>query len=330
MIKLHAKSPCCRGEIKKYGKRRRQCVICGKTWRIYKKKRGRKRKREQKNLLIRYLRHEVPSLSSLARVKHATERKLQARLSRSLNHFIKRTPWPELPIEGDLIVIADAMVRYIQKEWHTFYFILIRKAEEEEAVITSPYIRKGTETCSGWQQALDRMPNSIKVNIKAIVCDGHRGLVNYAKQKGWLIQRCQFHLIARAQSRRSKGRWSRHRREGQEVYELIKQVLTSTDKKTTQECIRRIKEIEWETKSLDLRKCLSGFVGCYQNFQTYLHYPELHLPKTSNSAESLIGCIQSLCHRARGFRTLASLEKWICAFIKNKKKIKCKGYYQPN
>ena len=329
MTKLHAKSPCCRGNIYRFGNRRRQCAICKKTWRIRQKKTGRKKNRGKSDLVIRYLQNEMPSLCALARVKDKSERYLQARLNRSLEYFLKHTSWPSLPEEPPLVVIADAMVIYIEKSWHTVYFILLKEIASNQATIFPPYIQKGTETCLGWQNALDRIPETA-VCIKAIICDGHRGLINYAKWSEWLIQRCHFHLIARLQSRRSKWQQSRHKEEGQRIYDLVRHVLETNDEKTIPAFISQIEEISWTNHSPEIRKTLSGFVNHYKDYRTYLYYPELNLPRTSNSAESLIGSVQNLCHRARGFCTISSFTKWISAFVKNKKKIQCNGFFQPS
>src|SRR5262245_9130522 len=37
---LHAKSPCCRAKIYRFGSRHRQCSLCKRTWSVRRKKRG--------------------------------------------------------------------------------------------------------------------------------------------------------------------------------------------------------------------------------------------------------------------------------------------------
>ena len=330
MKKLHAKSPCCRGEVHRFGNRRRQCSLCKKTWRIRQKKRGRKRKREQKTLLIRYLQHEIPSLHALARKKGIDAGKLEARLLRSRDYFLKHTPWPQAPEKGELILIADAMVKCVNKVWYTFYFILVRTTESNEAVVLKPFIRKGSESQLGWREVFNSLPDDIKKRVVALVCDGHRGLVNYARRQEWILQRCNFHLIAFLQGRRSRWARSRHREEGQRVYKLANHILTARDESKIMPSILKLEEIAQHTKSKELSKALRGFINNYKDFRSYLRHSELNLPRTSNTAESLIGCVRELCHRARGFRSMSSLRKWIFALIKNKKKIKCNGSFQPN
>ena len=98
-------------------------------------------------------------------------------------------------------------------------------------------------------------------------------------------------------------------------------------------CMPAFAELECimdETSSRVLRSVLSGFLTHYRDYRTYLVYPELYLPRTSNTAESLIGMIRSLCYRARGFRTIHALRAWIEALIKHRRTVRCNGVHQPN
>jgi len=331
MKKLHEKSPCCRGQIRRFGKRRRQCIICKKTWRVWQKKRGRKKSRVSMDFFIRYLEHQMPSLLGLAKRYSLSEAVLKYRLRKSRQRFIQKTPWPSLPQGQSLIAVADAMVRYTKNGWHTFYFVLLRPAKGDCAVIVKPYIKKGAETYSGWSEALERLPKKAKSSIFVLVCDGHGGLVNCARKYGWLVQRCHFHLIARLQSRRSKWKTGRHQEEGKRIYRLVNKVLTIKKEKAILKALVELEEIGWLSSSPEIARTLSGFIRNYKDYRTYLEHPELNLPRTSNTAESFIGCIQKLCQRARGFASLESLEAWIEALIKYKKFIKCNGVKnQPN
>jgi len=304
--------------------------LCKKTWRIRTKKRGRKKKREQIDFLIRYLQNETPSLSSIAKRKNLNKRKVQTRSNNSLNHFLKNTSWTKVNTNRDSILIADAMIKYIKNEWYTFYFVLVRGVKSNEAIILPPYIQKGRETCDGWYNTIDRIPKDVKAGVKAIVCDGHRGLISISIWEKWILQRCQFHLLSSIRGRRSTSKWSKHGKEGKVIYNLVEKALTIKNEKLVLEYISKIEEIGWHTKSPQLRKILSGFVNNYKDYRSCIYYPELNLPRTSNSAESLIGCIQSFCSKARGFNSITSLSKWVNAFLKNKKSIKCNGFYQPN
>ena len=283
------------------------------------------------DFLVHYLDHQTPSLRDMAKRYNLSEAVLKYHLKKSRQKFVLKTSWPSLPQRQPLIAIADAMVRYTKKGWHTFYFVLLRSAGGNCAVIAKPYVQRGTETYLGWSEALERLPQRAKSSIAALVCDGHSGLVNCARKYGWIVQRCHFHLIARLQSRRSKWRTGRHQEEGKRIYVLVDKVLTTKNKKTILRALVELEEIGWLSSSPEIARTLSGFVKHYEDYRTYLKYPELNLPKTSNTAESFIGCIQKLCQRTRGFASLDSLKEWIEALIKYKKIIKCNGMKnQPN
>lgn len=330
MNKKHMKSPCCGENIRLFGRRRRQCNSCNKTWSLRKKRRGRKLKRVSSDSSVKYIKHERVSSYAKARMKNISDSSLKRSIRRSRDQLLKQEQWLPLPENGQLIIIADAMVKYVEHSWYTFYFMMIREPSEKQAVIAPLFVRPGTETAIGWEEALNTLPSATKDNITVIVCDGHKGLINYARWNNWLIQRCHFHLIARIQSRRSRWKQSRHRHEGEKIYQLVNHILLAKNENAIMPTISKIEEIGWHTKSPDLKQTLLGFVNNYGDYRTYINYPQLSLPRTSNAAESLIGSINDLCYRARGFRTIKSLTAWIIALLKNKKRSTCNGYFQQN
>lgn len=328
MKPIHAKSPCCQGRIIKFGKRRRQCIECRKTWRIRRKKRGRKSKRSDQKFVLKYLNREIAPLYTLARKQRQSERALRNRLKRSRDKLLSQTSWPRLP-QGPLLAVADGMIVSLKRTQYTFYFIVLRPVNSNQALVTRPYCKLGAEVAKGWTEAFDQLPGSVKSRIKALICDGHRGLISVGQHNNWLVQRCHFHILAAIQGRRSKWIRSRHQALGQLIYRLTSNILTNTDQARVIESLIKIKEIALNTSSPQLRKILLGFVSYHEDFRTYLEHPELQLPKTTNSVESLISMVRNLCYRARGFRTLNSLTQWIEAFLKKKQRITCNGYDLP-
>lgn len=55
--------------------------------------------------------------------------------------------------------------------------------------------------------------------------------------------------------------------------------------------ITEIESIGWETDSTQLRKIISGFVAHADQYRMYLSHPELRLPRTNNTGETLMGGI---------------------------------------
>ena len=327
MKKIHVKSPCCGAGVVRYGSRRRQCLWCRSTWVIRPKRRGRRRRRIMGTLAFRYLAHECIPVTHRRGTLTGSARSARLRLER--DELLRRRPWRTIP-KGPLIAVADAIVRHTKTGWYTWFLILVRAIEETEAVILPPVCLRGAETCQRWRQAFSEIPPSVTGRIVALVSDGHLGLVTEAKWRGWHIQRCHFHLLARIQSRRSRWRIARHKAEAGLIFQHIRNVLKRHDESTLTNSLNILEEIGWTSTSPEIRKVLSGFVRNYQDYRTYLVHPELNLPTTNNAVESLNALIQALCQRARGFRTLSSLNEWITALCKARGTMKCRGNYQQN
>lgn len=330
MNKKHAKSPCCHLKIIKYGERRRQCPGCCKTWRIRQKKTGRKKKRAQVDLAVSFLKNQRLSCYSLALKTNKSEDSLNRNMKASLEKFVFSTEYEELPTCKPLVVIADAMIQQVDSKLVTIYFILIKTPLSQRATIAPPYFEDGGESWVGWNNAFHALPEHILKSISVIVSDGHTGLKSLAARNGWLMQRCHFHLIASLQGRRSKSKFSRHRETGEKVFTLVSDIINNKDEDHIEKCLKDLKLIKKNTSSPGLLRILRGFLKNYQHYRTFIDYPELNLPRTSNSAESLVGCIRSLLRKTKGFRSLGSLKLWVIGLIKCKKHIICNGFRQPS
>lgn len=317
---LHEKSPCCQGKIRRFGGRRRQCVVCSRTWRVWKKKRGAKTKRTANQLLIKYLDNRCCPLRKPY---------LRARTRKALEVFIQKEKWAEIP-SGQLIAIADAMVQRINRRVFTVYFILLKDNLSNKAVIAPPVLLTGSEDSFGWMKAFSSLPGDSQSRIVSLVCDGRTALVYLAQKSGWLVQRCHFHLRARISNYSSSFYLARHPEIGQKVNGLVTIVLTNKQQKEVDGALDKLGSYRISLFSVGLRKVISGFVKNYTDYRTYLNYPELNLPTTTNSVESLIGTVREVQHRARGFSSVTSLEKWIISVLKYRKYQTCNGKYQPN
>lgn len=330
MNKLHEKSPCCQEKIWRINARRRQCSKCKKTWRVWKKKRGRRKARISPNAAHKFVFHRLLPIRAKLSERSVSRNKHQYHLAKSRHYCFSNCPWKLASKSGKLIIVADALVKFVEKKWHTWYFMLVRPVDSTWAVVLPPYHRQGTETVMGWRNAFDTIETAVLSRIEAIVCDGHRGFISESIWRKWKLQRCHFHLIARVQSRRSKWKSSRHYEEGWKIYKLIKQVLEDRSKEKIPSAINEIEEIGWTTASPDLRRTLLGFVNHFEEYRTYLKYPELKLPITNNSAESFIGLVEEVLRRARGFKNLKVLNEWIICVSKTRAVIKCNGKNIPN
>lgn len=328
MKTLHAKSPCCRAKIQRFGERRRRCKKCLRTWRIYQKKRGRKQKRIDYHLALSYLNKDIPSIRSLARRKRYGKNAIQVMLRRSLEAYVHRenNSWREsLKRNTKFIAVADAIWYRIKKEYYTIYIILLRPVKDTKAVICPPIVIRGREDLEGWEQAFDALPDMIKARIIALVCDGATSLVNLARSRRWLLQRCHFHLIASVQNYLSTGPRGARREYAQYILKTVQQLLRTNDPKEIRKLRRRIYTIRQNSRSRGMRRVLGGLLKNYKDYHTYLYHPHLNLPTTTNSAESFIQCARDLMYRCRGFRSQTSLITWLTALVLFKRTIRCAG-----
>lgn len=333
MIKKHTKSPCCSAPVRRYGKRRRQCGKCKTTWRIRQKKRGRKTKRTSSRLVIKYLARHIATIRILAERHYEGKSSAQRALAKSLNHFIRAHPacWEtRIPATGDLLLIADAIWYHILGKKYTIYLLLLRPRTDEEAIIWLPHIAAGHEDIRGWHEAIATIPHAIQARIGAIICDGGTGIVSYAHQRGWLLQRCHFHLLAAVQNYLTTGPRSRQRPFALRVMWLTQTVLCDSDGGAVQSALHTVDAIRRTTRSRGLRRTLGGILLHWREYRTYREYPEWRFPATSNAAESCIQCIRDLLYRCRGFRSKRQLIRWLTAFTIYKKTIRCRPKYQPN
>lgn len=318
MTHLHEKSPCCQGLVRRFGGRRRQCVVCKKTWSVWQRKQGRKRRRISPSLLFQYFAGKyIPSTP--------TER---ARLRIALKKYNDTVSWSDIP-DDPLIAVADGMIEYIDKEVHTIYFILLRPLNGIKAIIIEPFCLPGQETPDGWKQAFAHLVPRVREQIVAIVCDGHRAFAGLSDQYGWIVQRCHFHLFARIGHNASfRSATTRTGLLGRIILRLARIVTTTRDPNALQEALKELEFHKCTVRSRTFKTVLSGFLHNYEDYRTYLDYPLLYLPTTSNSAEHLIGCLRRMQYKARGFSSLPALLAWIKGWCKHQKTITCRGKNQ--
>lgn len=334
MKPIHTKSPCCKALVQRFGKRRRRCAECNITWRIRKKKRGRKRKRAHEYLALRFFERRLPSIRALAAEQGIKKDAAQRLLARSIDQYILKNTdeWRALiRTAPPLIAVIDAIWHYIQKEKYTIYVILLRPVDDNEAVIIPPAFYPGHESVVGWRHAFEALPKELESRIVAVVSDGATSIMCLVKkEKGWIIQRCHFHLIAAVQKYISTGPRSRHREQAIRVMTLVQSVLRTNQSDKLHVLFTELKELHNQSRSRGLRRVLRGFIADVDEYHAYLKYPELHLPTTSNAAESFIQCARDVMYRCRGFRSLRTLKRWLVGIAISKKKMACNGKNQPN
>lgn len=337
MSKQHMKSPCCQGKIIRFGQRRRQCSICKNTWSIHPKKRGRKSKRTNTDLVKYYLSNGSLNLDKHAGKLGITVPALRKRIRKSLELLLAKEQWLGPPKDKEFIAVIDALLEQIftgrRKRYYTIYFVLLRPTDSDEAIILKPVIYPRYENGTDWQRALGKIPKSVRNRILALVGDGEPSFITIARENDWPLQRCHFHLLAELYRSASRKRKSKNRKLVDKIESLVRSIITTTDNKKLNDDLGKIFKLINDS-NIPVRiktRFLKGFYRNYQLYRTYLNHPRLNLPVTSNSCETICRIVGKFLSKVHGLNTARSLIKWIEALALIRKRISCKGTnYQQN
>jgi transposase-like protein/diadenosine tetraphosphate (Ap4A) HIT family hydrolase len=325
MNSLHAKSPCCRAKIHRFGSRRRRCSRCKRTWSIRRKKRGRKRWRSSPGLLEAIL-VQGRSLKSLAPRVGLTQQAVGHRWRRALRQFVFRPRVLRVPA-GPLVLILDGLYfRFRRKDW-VLYMMAVKPCHQNRALFLDPVLLPGRENMQGWSQAFTTIPTRIRRRIRASVSDEISGVIKLGTSHGWIVQLCHFHLISRLQNcrgqrnRRLEGRPLR-----EALYQQVRQALELPDGPRLQTVLEKLRRLVRKATGLRvMRMIVREFLRRIDHFTAYRKYPELDLPTTTGSVEAMNRRVRDLMRQTRSVRSPQALQLWATALIRMRPAITCNG-----
>lgn len=317
---LHKKSQCCGAKIVRFGGKRRQCVVCKKTWSEHTAKRGPKLLRRQCNYLKKVFNHgfKVKQLSLNSRLSIDA---IYKRFASNLNVMIGRKRI--VRIRGPrLILVIDAEWHYFKKELWTLYFLAVKSVHSQKVVILDPILKRGRENTTDWENIFFQLPDPIRKRVIALISDGIRGIENVVIENNWILQRCHFHLLSMLQKMRGKRATTPGRIVREEIFNSVKLALSETSNRRLNILCRRLAVLA-QTKGCPVRMKLTvrGFLRSLSEFRNYLNYPELNLPTTTNVMESINSFVRE---KTKRLKTPKSWHKWAIACARLKSKFTCK------
>lgn len=316
-------SPCCGVVVWRLNKRRRQCSLCRKTWTIRPRRRGRKQKRQQPRFSYRVL-TERRSLRSFARNGYLGREKIRRRFHRSLDRLTRSSPESLIPT-GPLIAVVDAIHANCEGLDVMIPIILIRSLYKEEAIVAVLDVRIGGESEFNWSQAFEILKPEIKSRIMALVSDDCLGLVRYARSQNWIIQLCNFHLKARFRVILGRKQRVAFREERHLAWQLVQLVASENNSFKIGFYLRLLKRLgQRQDIPKQLRIHVNGFLRNWKDYRTYLEYPKLNLPNTTNSVEAIASIIRRMLRERYGFKTIKSLKRWLKTVQILNPKVACK------
>jgi hypothetical protein len=308
----------------RFGGRRRRCASCGVTRRIRRKKRGPKAaKRRASNLRKTFV--DGFTITQQSKRSLLNERAFAKRHARLLAGLCER-PWPVMAPHGPLILVIDAIWFWMGEKRNTIYLLGLRAVEEDELRFLRPILRPGHESQKRWREIIAGIPPKIRKRILAVVSDSFSGAEGIAKERGWVFQRCQAHLLLRLETlcgdkKRAVTFWEGRQELKRVAYALMNAreeakaetfISAFAELGAHRDCPRGLRMIVTET----LRN-LHEYRACYR-------HPELRLPATTNALENTNGRIRSLLSRSRGCRTPESLIRWITGYLYFHSVVKCR------
>lgn len=330
MVSRHAKSPCCRAGIRRFGHRRRQCAACKRTWRIRPKKRGRRRKRLSKALLSKVF-LERYSVRLLPHRRFALP-VLWHRFRGALRRLVAKKPAHDIPA-GLLVLLIDGVwFRFKRQPW-VLYQVALKPCDSKIASFLDPILIPGRESAGRWRTVLAAIPPELKARIVALVVDDIRGMRRITKENGWALQLCHVHLIRRMQIQRTMlGHSLRAGPVRMEMYHLVRRILEQPGGPALERDITKLTELA-KTPGIPVRiqALMREFLVSISYYRSYLMRPLMHIPFTTNAVESMGGIIRDMLRRSRAGSSPRALQLWATTLTRMRSPITCNGAnYQPN
>ena len=329
MKKRHAKSACCHARVIRYGNRRRQCIRCNQTWSIRKKKRGKKRLRKNYSLITSTIGESLPAKAVWKRRTAISLPGLRKRMRYTIAAIAMRPRHDRFRHYSYALVMDGLRFLFKGKPW-TLYVIAAKPVTHNIALFLDPILIEGDEGARNWRKALDTLPRGLKKRVSAMVSDGFQGSGRIAKERGWIHQRCHFHLMYSLKNRLGRRRSTvkaKHIREM--IYRAVCNMITDTNTRRIGSYARTLHRCMRNPRCpKTLVMIIHDFLREFRSFRSYLTYPHLRLPTTTGTVESMNKILRASCGTVN---TPYALQKRAITTIRLRRKLTCNGkIYQQN
>lgn len=327
MNSKHAKSPCCGARVRRFGPRRRQCVQCRRTWTIRPRKRGRPVHRTAATVLKRVLVEGFTLRQLNSRRPQVVLPTYRYRFRQALQRWVAR-PSPQPIPRGPLVLLADGLWFEFNGIPWVLYLTALKPCGSNQATFLDPLLLPGREGASRWQQAIQAIPPDAVRRIRALVVDNLPGLQKIAEQQQWVLQLCQFHLLLKLQAQRGGVRYRlRGGAVRDEIHQLIRRALELPDGQQLNSTLARLRRVsEGDCGTERIQTTVREFLKGVPYYRSYLNYPDLGLPRTTNSVESMCRLIREMFRSSRAGSNPNSVWLWATALIRQRPKVVCNGH----
>jgi hypothetical protein len=327
MKSKHAKSPCCGARVRRFGSRRRQCVQCHRTWTVRPKKRGRPVHRTPRTSLERVLVEGFTLGQLFSRRPRVALPAYRYRFRQALRRFVAR-PSPQPIPAGPLVLLADGLwFEFDQRPW-VLYLTALKPCAANVAVFLDPLLLPGKEGASRWQQALAALPPGVTSHIRALVVDNLPGMHKLARRHGWVLQLCHFHLLLKLQALRRRVRYAlQGGAVREEIHHLVRGALTLPDGARLRRVVARLGRLSHtDCGTIRTQTMVREFLQGLSYYRAYRAHPELGLPHTTNTMESMGRLLRELFRSSRAGSNPDSVLLWATALVRLRPRLTCNGH----
>lgn len=301
--------------------------MCGRTWSIRPRPRGRRTFRISGSLLRRLL-VDGENTRRLAKDYRRSVDTVRRRCRCEYRRVVAEEALPRLPVGFDaLVLLVDGLwFRFGKRKW-ILYDMAVKPVGVPTAFFLEPLMLEGEERLKNWQLALATIPPDVYGRIRALVADGFSGCKAIARHHRWVIQMCHQHLDSRLLGRPGHRRTVQGAAVRSAAVEMIQQARTTTDRHQLAVLQQVLSEYAHHP---DLTARISGVIRRFLHdialFRAYLDHRELGLPTTTNSLECRHGQLRLT---VRGINNPQAVALRVRSFTRLHPTITCNGHRIP-
>ncbi len=249
------------------------------------------------------------------------------RFRQALRRWVSK-PSPQIIPRGPLVLLADGLWFEFDGIPWVLYLTALKSCTGSQATFLDPLLLPGKEGATRWQQAIEAIPRTARRRIQAMVVDNLPGMQKIAGSQRWLLQLCHFHLLLKLQAQRGR---VRHKLRGgavrEQIHRLIRSALELPQGVQLDATVRELHRLSigncgTERIQITVREFLKGITF----YRAYLDRPDLGLPRTTNTVESMCRLLREMLRSSRAGSNPDSVLLWAKALIRLRPTVVCNGH----
>lgn len=248
------------------------------------------------------------------------------RFRQALLRFVAR-PAPQKIPRGPLVLLADGLWFQFDGVPWVLYLTALKPCNGDYAIFLDPMLLRGKEGATRWQEVVAAIPPQALRRIRALVVDNLPGMQKIASQQGWVLQLCHFHLLLKLQAQRRGMRYTlRGGSVREDIHRLIRSALGLPAGDRLAKTIGRLRRLSrGDCGTQRIQTAVREFLKGLRYYRSYLAHPDMGLPHTTNSVESMGRLLREMFRSSRAGSNPASVLLWATAFLRMRSQIRCNG-----